>query len=124
VVTTHTLTSYIASLAYYAQRTKQEYASKEFEPLIEEIQVHFTNASAVALQHKAVSTEIVEHNLAINTRVQELLKQRKKELVSGAGEGVMSVRKTLSDLKTITDQFYMISDITLEQVKILVKVYE
>jgi uncharacterized membrane protein YccC len=124
VVTTHTLTSYIASLSYYAQRTKQEYASKEFEPLIEEITGHLTNAGAVIEQKQPVPVEEDDHNLPINTRVQELLKQRKKELVAGNSEKIMSVRKTLSDLKTITDQFYMISDITLEQVKILKKIYE
>jgi uncharacterized membrane protein YccC len=122
VVTAHMLTSYIASLSWYAQRTKQDYASKEFEPLIHETNEHFANAIAVIEQQKTVSADTTEHNLAINKRVQQLLKQRKKELVAGNTENVMSVRKTLSDLKTITDQFYMISDITLEQVKILMKV--
>ncbi len=123
VVTTHTLTSYIASLSYYAQRTRQEYASKEFEPLIEEIQEHFANALLVMEQQKTIDLHGNTDAVAINARVQNLLKQRKKELLAGTGEHIMSVRKTLSDLKTITDQFYMISDITLEQVKILMKIY-
>ena len=124
VVTAHMVTSYIASLSYYAQRTKQEYASKEFEPLIEDIEEHFMNASAVTQQQKNIPVDNPANALAINERVQNLLKQRKKELIAGTSENIMSVRKTLSDLKTITDQFHMISDITLEQVKILLKVYE
>jgi len=123
VVTSHTLTSYIASLSYYAQRTTHEYVSGDFEPLIEDVNHHFDNALALAAHQKPTAEEEHDGNLLINTRVQQLLEQRKKELLAGHRENIMSVRKTLSDLKTITDQFYMISDITLEQVKILSKIY-
>ncbi len=123
VVTSHTLTSYIASLSYYAQRTMQQYVTREFEPLIDETALHFTAALAIMENQQPLPAETTPANLPINTRVQQLLDQRKKELVAGHRENVMSVRKTLSDLKTITDQFYMISDITLEQQKILSKIY-
>lgn len=123
VVTSHTLTSYIASLSYYAQRTTHEYVSGDFAPLIEDVSHHFENSLALAAHQKPAQEEEHNGNLLINTRVQQLLEQRKKELLAGHRENIMSVRKTLSDLKTITDQFYMISDITLEQVKILSKIY-
>lgn len=123
VVTSHTLTSYIASLSYYAQRTTHQYVSADFEPLVEDVGHHFDTALAVIEHQKLPVDQVQEQQLVINTRVQELLALRKKELVAGHRENVMSVRKTLSDLKTITDQFYMISDITLEQTKILAKIY-
>ena len=123
VVTNHTLTSYIASLSYYAQRTTHEYVSGDFAPLVASIDNHFNKALAVIENQKAPAREEPGQELVINTRVQQLLDLRKKELVAGHKENIMSVRKTLSDLKTITDQFYMISDITLEQAKILCKIY-
>ncbi len=123
VVTSHTLTSYIASLSYYAQRTNQQYVSKEFEPLAEEVQLNFTKALSVLENEEVLHKEIKGQNIAINSRVQQLLVERKKELVEGNNDTDISVRKTLSDLKTITDQFYMISDITEEQAKMLQKMY-
>ncbi len=41
VATSHTLTSYIASLSYYAQRTGNKYASEEFIPLVQQIDKQF-----------------------------------------------------------------------------------
>jgi len=124
VVTSHTLTSYIASLSYYAQRTKQQYVSKEFEPLADEVKTHLNKALAVLDNEKVFPAEMKDHDLAINERVQQLLAERKKELEDGDPDNDdPSIRKTLSDLKTITDQFYMISDISLEQVKLLEKIY-
>lgn len=123
VVTSHTVTAYIASLSYYAQRTTHEYVSADFAPLVEDVGHHFDAALSIVENQKLPVEQVQEQQLAINTRVQQLLAQRKKELVAGHRENVMSVRKTLSDLKTITDQFYMISDITLEQTKILAKIF-
>jgi uncharacterized membrane protein (TIGR01666 family) len=124
VVTSHTLTSYIASLSYYAQRTGGQYVSGDFEPLANEVNRRFNKGLAVIENKKNLAAEAAgQEEQPINARVQQLLTQRKKELLAGHKEHVMSVRKTLSDLKTITDQFYMISDITLEQFKILCKIY-
>ena len=44
VATNHTLTSYIASLSNYAQRTKGKYTSQEFAPLISQIDRQFDMA--------------------------------------------------------------------------------
>jgi len=44
VSTSHTLTSYIASLSYYAQRAGNKYQNEAFEPLIENICEYFLQA--------------------------------------------------------------------------------
>ncbi|HWB25026.1 MAG TPA: FUSC family membrane protein [Chitinophagaceae bacterium] len=122
VVTSYTLTSNIAALSYYAQRTQQSYVSADFEPLIAEVNTHFDKALAIVENERPAAVDAPEAGLSINMRVQQLLDQRKKELITGRQDN-MGVRNTLSDLKTITDQFYMISDITEEQSKILGKIY-
>ncbi|HVX50450.1 MAG TPA: FUSC family membrane protein [Chitinophagaceae bacterium] len=123
VVTSYTLTSNIASLSYYAQRTGHQYVSADFKPLMEEVTANFDEALAVIENQQPAPAVALEKDLPINHRIQQLLELRKKELACSHEENAASVRKTLSDLKTITDQFYMISDITAEQGKILGKIY-
>ncbi len=59
----------------------------------------------------------------IRQKVLQLLEIRREEMsgVKLETDEQSSVRKTLSELKAITDQFQLISTITAEQVKILDK---
>ncbi|MGB8194509.1 MAG: hypothetical protein WCF67_21435, partial [Chitinophagaceae bacterium] len=59
--------------------------------------------------------------LPIHKKVQRLLAQRKEEISSGIDGDAQSIRKTLSELKTITDQFQLIYANVTDQVKILFK---
>ncbi|QEC43984.1 FUSC family membrane protein [Pseudobacter ginsenosidimutans] len=126
VATSHLLTSGIASLSYYAHRSGQQYGSMDFQPLVNQVEAQFELATAI-LDNRTSS--VAEQKLMedpIRQKVLELLEIRRDEM-SGKQleeEEQNSVRKTLSDLKAITDQFQLISTISAEQVKILDKLRE
>ena len=122
VATSHTLTSYIASLSYYAQRAEGKYTSPEFAPLVQQIDEQFTIAEAVLQHDQTVEASQIKPVLPVSRKVQELLAKRRQELSAGADEMETSVRKTLSDLKTINDQFELISTVTVDEIRILEKI--
>ncbi len=124
VATSHTLTSYIASLSYFAERTASKYVSEDFIPLIEQIDKQF-DVSANILTHQInIKALEIEPALPVNSRLTELLMLRRQELSAGQIEGEINVRKTLSDLKTINDQFELISNATIDEIRILEKIAE
>ena len=59
--------------------------------------------------------------IPVSKKVHELLELRRSEVASGGTELETNVRKTLSDLKTIYDQFEMISIVVVDEVRILEK---
>ena len=123
VALSHMLTSYIASLSYYAQRSGEKYASDEFIPLIEKINRQFQTAIDTYKNNSKVNIENDPASAAaISKRLNDLLEMRKKELISGVDDKDTTIRKTLSDLKTIMNQFELINTITIDEIKILEKV--
>ncbi|RFM28835.1 FUSC family protein [Deminuibacter soli] len=124
VALNHMLTSYIASLSYYAQRSAAQYASADFQPLVQQVDLQFRQATELLERKVDVQAVSLQSKHPISGKVQELMIQRRKELESGTVEAGQSVRKTLSDLKTITDQFALISTITVDEIRVLQKILE
>jgi uncharacterized membrane protein (TIGR01666 family) len=124
VATSHLLNSHIASLSYYAQRSAAQYASPEFAPLVKQVDDQFQNTANVLDNQAVLKTDQKASEYPIRARLQQLLEQRRLEMQPGAGKPEQSVRKTLSDLKAITDQFQLIYSITSEQVKIIEKLHK
>lgn len=123
VATSHMLTSHIAALSYYAERNAAQYASPDFQPLIHQIDLQFRQATEVLQHHQSV--EVLSNTavkLPISDKVQQLMEVRRKELERGNDDEIMSTRKTLSDMKTITDQFELISTMTVDQIRIVQKI--
>ena len=119
VSTTHLLTSHIASLSYYAQRFGEKYASTDFRPLINQIDGQFQQILKVFEDHVYVPVIMpFGGKERIYKKVQQLMEQRKKEMEAGRRDDPESVRRTLSDLKTITEQFQLIYAITIDQARI------
>lgn len=121
VATSHLLTSHIASLSYYAQRSAPQYASNDFLPLIKQVDDQFQHELNLLENQAIVKAEQKAGDHPMRARLQQLLEQRRQEMKAGSSNPEKSVRKTLSDLKAITDQFQLIYAITAEQVKILEK---
>ncbi len=119
VVTSHTLTSYIASLSYYAQRNATKYASDEFIPIIHQINKQFEVVAEVLQHHQTVKASQIKPAIPVSKKVQELLALRRRELASGEAELETPVRRTLADLKSIYNQFEMISIVVVDEVRIL-----
>ncbi|WP_315824157.1 hypothetical protein [Paraflavitalea speifideaquila] len=124
VATSHLLNSHIASLSYYAQRSAAQYASTDFVPLVKQVDDQFQNTANVLENQAILKADQKASEYPIRARLQQLLEQRRLEMQPGAGKPEQSVRKTLSDLKAITDQFQLIYSITTEQVKIIEKLHK
>ena len=118
VSTSHMLTSHIASLSYYAQRFGTKYAQEDFLPMIRQVDKRFEQAIAI-MNIEGTQVEIEADKLPINKKVQQLLEQRKKELNAGIESDMESVRRELSNLKTITEQFQLIHANLLDEIRIL-----
>lgn len=121
VATSHLLASHIASLAYYAERSAPQYVSGDFLPLIKQVDDQFGYSQKLMENQVLPTIETKAGDYPIRARLQQLFEQRRQEIQAGPGNVQQSVRKTLSDLKAITDQFQLIYSITAEHVKILSK---
>jgi uncharacterized membrane protein (TIGR01666 family) len=118
VVTQHMLTSHIATLASYVDTLAPRYQSEEFGPVIEAIRSKMNNAQA-ALEARPPDTESStgkEGLRALNNRVNRLVDQRRQELDQGIGES--EVKKKLSGIKAVADQFNFISKIATDAEKL------
>lgn len=112
-VTHHILTSYIASIAYYANQFTNKYDGIDFIPMVNIINQQFNNLL------EADNANIDSDNTSkfpFNKRVEKLLEQRRYELQSGAATSV--INKTLSEIKSITDQFMLIHAVLNDEIKI------
>ena len=125
VVLNHTLTSYIATLAYYIHMETIPFESDDFIKVAEDIKQHFTNALSY-IENEEIAREKIDNKESLrilNDRVNVLLQKRKQELEKGLLE--TSTRKPLFDLKSIADQFNLIYNVAADINKItkqLVKV--
>jgi uncharacterized membrane protein (TIGR01666 family) len=122
VVANHMLASHIATLSYYADSVQQEYITEDYHPLI--------TATTLALQRSLdmLDEEKKKQNkdLIITTdpgqirllsqRINQLVTKRQEEVKAGQME--TSTRKTLSEFKSITDQFYFIYKIAVDVEKV------
>jgi uncharacterized membrane protein YccC len=118
VTTNHILTSYIASISYYAQQYGNRYEGADFIPMVKSIEQHMNYVVALM---EGNPEEQKENVFPFNKRVQKLMEQRKEQLHTGE-EGDMGVRKTLSELKSITDQFELVYALVSDEIKILKKI--
>lgn len=106
VSSTHMLTSQIAALSAQMQRFGYKYAGDEFLPLIRAIEYRFD---------KAMKETVIEENKgllktnSLQKKIEQLLTVRREELAGDREESGLQTRKTLSELKTITDQFGLIA---------------
>jgi hypothetical protein len=109
------LTSYIASLSYYAQR-KSTRSQEDFRAMIEHGDHLFE--AAILLMEQDINIQTNEIAGSMNEKLELLIEQRKGELESGQ-TSVEGVRKKLSELKTIVEQYELVYSNLEEQLKIL-----
>jgi len=117
VAATHMLTSYIASIAYYAQRKSSIRGGEAFKLMIQHGNQLFETAKLVIEKNEAVSS--LPSALPVPEEVNELLQKRRQDIASGINSGSLEVRKRLSDLKTIVEQYQLVYSNLQEQIKIL-----
>lgn len=111
VVLNHMLTSHIATLSYYASPLAEKYHSDDFKPIIDTTIEKFDTAITL-LNNKQDQTETAkdaDRNNPLNKQVTELMVKRREELQQNLLE--TTTKKTLSEFKSIVDQFNFIVQI-------------
>ncbi|MBS1666434.1 MAG: FUSC family protein [Bacteroidetes bacterium] len=106
VVSSHLLTSHIATLSYYAPSFVDKKNLYQLSGAINAIKKKLINAEALFLssqEKKVIDEEAWRH---FNNQVNEVTERRKKELQAGILES--DTKKELSVLKPIADQFNFI----------------
>jgi uncharacterized membrane protein (TIGR01666 family) len=122
VVSNHMLTSYIATLAYYADNLQPEYLSEDYQPVIK-ASIRSIKRAAATIDGKSESVAVDTDQTKVSVldkKVNALMVKRQKELEQGQLE--TSTRKMLSEFKSITDQFYFIYKTTMDIEKISRKI--
>ncbi len=114
-VTHHILISYIASLSYYANEFNNSKENNDFIPMAEAIKKKFNYLLKLSEQ-QTENAETVS-NFPFNKRIDKLLEQRKLQLQSGQMD--TDSTKTLSILKSISDQFGLVYSVINDEIKII-----
>lgn len=111
----HMLTSQIAALSAYSFNFSQKYAGPDFQPLVNIILNAFDQA-------KNADREVSQiHETQLFRKIEKLRELRRAEL-SGTTDVREDTRTTLSELKTITDQFRLIGSTLMDINKVAEKI--
>ena len=117
VILNQMLTSHIASLSNYVKNLSQKYSSDDFKNIITNSVLHLENAKSIVTYHviQPTKTNVLLNN-PLEKRVNELIEKRKEELAQGLTQ--TETRKTLSEFKSIADQFHFIDKVVQDIEKI------
>jgi len=117
VVLNHMLTSHIATLSYYAMPLAEKYSSQDFEPIITSTITQFEEAiDALTKEQETIIASTSERNNILTRQVNELMIKRKEELQQNLLE--TPTKQTLSEFKSIVDQFNFIVQIAADIKKV------
>jgi uncharacterized membrane protein (TIGR01666 family) len=120
VVSSHMLTSHIATLSYYTQPFAQKKYLSDFSGAINAIKIKFNSTIDFFSGSTKGNNIAVDENpwRLFNNGINALIEKRKKELQHGILES--EAKKELSAMKPIADQFNFIMNIatSLEKIKI------
>lgn len=117
VTANHMLTSYIASLAYYAGQHAGKYDTGDFRAMMRYVCRQFEVLQEM-LERPGV---MVQHPdpVPVNKKLKSLLEQRKTELESASDINASSVRKAVSVLKSINDQLKLVNAAVEDMKKVI-----
>ena len=123
VVLNHMLVSHIATLSYYVKPLAHKYQSDDFIPVINHVVMQLNEAKTL-INEEAVKEETISKTKdeTLDNRVNELLEKRREELQRGVID--TETRKTLSEFKSVVDQFNFIVKITSDIKKICIQMKE
>ena len=115
----HMLTSQIAALSAFAQKFAGKYAGEGFQPLVKAISKAFKSPDNQEDTNRQMQASVLFKT------IENLLEKRRRELAHGVDQsGIdhttnMETRHTLSELKTITDQFRLIGGTLMDARRVL-----
>jgi uncharacterized membrane protein YccC len=117
VTASHMLTSYIASLAYYAERYDKRYDVNDLKPMMQYIARQFVLLKEVAEQPGTMVQK--SDPFPVNKKLKELLAQRRSEIDIAVPSDVSVIAKTVSMMKTIADQMKLVNAAVEDMMKVL-----
>jgi len=120
VVLNHMLVSHVATLSYYVKPLSKKYNSDDFTPVIDYAVTQLKEAKAI-INEETVNDETnpKTKDQTLDKRVSELMEKRREELQHGLTD--TETRKTLSEFKSVVDQFNFIMKITTDIKKICIQ---
>ncbi|MDE1193550.1 MAG: FUSC family membrane protein [Arachidicoccus sp.] len=114
----HTLTSYIVSLAQYAKESDHKYPAEEFENIISQIKNNYDIVAAIE-EDKLLVTKL-KPMLPDNEHLNKLLQEARVRLKSDEEkEKTISIRKTVTDFRTIYELFSLINTSVCDEGKVI-----
>jgi uncharacterized membrane protein (TIGR01666 family) len=123
VVLNHMLTSHIATLSYYAEPLAGKYSSEDFAPIIAATSAQFEEAiDALTNEENSITAKNEEErNNILTKQVNELMLKRREELQQNLLE--TPTKQTLSEFKSIVDQFNFIIRVATDIKKVSTRFY-
>jgi len=119
VASSHMLTSYIASLAAYAEQHNGKYDVADLNPMLQYILRQFDLLNEL---HQSPGVMVKKQDpFPISKKIQQLLQQRKTELDNQLSREKSDIRHSISLLKALTDQLQLINSVLEEEIRILIK---
>jgi uncharacterized membrane protein (TIGR01666 family) len=113
VVYNHLLTSHIATLSHFGQQFAAINATKDFIPVTNYIETELSAAKAIINgEESTADTSRLPNWQQIDKRVSTLMINRQKELQLGLTD--TDTRKLLLAVKSVTDEFRIIHDVTTD----------
>lgn len=117
VVYNHLLTSHIATLSHFGQQFAAVNATKDFVPVTSYIESELSAAKIIIKgEEPPADTTRLPNWQQIDKRVSTLLINRQKELQQGLTD--TDTRKLLLAVKSVTDEFRIIYDVTTDVKKV------
>jgi uncharacterized membrane protein (TIGR01666 family) len=124
VVLNHMLTSHIATLSYYASPLAEKYSSADFEQVINLTTTQLDEAIDILNNKQILQANAIlpEKKNTLTRQVNELMIKRREELQQHLLE--TPTKQTLSEFKSIVDQFNFIVQIAEDIKKITLELNE
>lgn len=119
VATSHLMTSYIASLSYYAQDMGDRFRSDTFREYIHHIDRQFQHNLDILHHNTVAGLDTIKRDLPENKQLTELIEKRKHELVTTGTDTKSPIGQYLSNLQSIQNIFSLIHILTLDEIKII-----
>ncbi|HEY0299331.1 MAG TPA: FUSC family membrane protein [Arachidicoccus sp.] len=119
----HTLTSYMVSLAQYAKESGGKYSSDEFAKAIKQIEDNFQTAQNLLTDKSQL--ENLKLSLPNNDNLNTMLQDARLKLRTANDdekERTVSIRKSVTDYRTINELFELINTSVCDEGKIVVQV--
>jgi uncharacterized membrane protein YccC len=119
VASNHMLTSYVASLAYYAEQHQGKYDMSDLKPMLQYICRQFDLLLKLA-DHQDMAVK-KQDPFPVSKKTQQLLQQRRSEVEAAYTRDNSAIRHQISLMKAVSDQLLLINSVLEEEIRLLMQ---